>query len=352
MYLKRLYVRHLRNFDEVDVSFSSGINEVVGENAQGKTSLLEAIALCLTGTSFRTQYLKDVIKHGEAGFFVEATFEKSCVTHQVAIFYDGIARKVFLNKNSCQSTSILFGLLAGITSTPEDIDLIKGSPHTRRRFLDLQIAQVDPLYVHHLSRYAKALKQRNALLKQKTEETLFCWEELLATSGAYIAARRQENVLFLSSRLPSLFVQFTQEKVPLELSYKGPSCEKEGFREYYIHEYARKRSQEMLYGQTLVGPHRDDLHLYYKQKPFREFASEGQHYLAAVSLKLAGWQYLKEKIRDVPLMIVDDFGAALDSSRKQLLFEEMQTLGQVFLSSHQSIGKNSIWIEAGNVRLF
>ena len=350
MFLKHLYVRHLRNFDEVDVSFSHGINEIVGENAQGKTSLLEAIALCLTGTSFRANYLKEVIQHGKEGFFVEATFEKSGITHLVAMFYDGVTRKVYLNKNSCQSTSILFGLLAGITSTPEDIELIKGAPSTRRRFLDLQIAQVDPLYVHHLSRYAKALKQRNALLKQKMQEAILCWEEILAVSGAYIVTKRKENTHFLTSELPALFTHFTCEGFPLELSYKGPNCKQEELKDYYLHEYAKRRSQEMLYGQTLVGPHRDDLSLWYKQKPFREFASEGQHYLAAVSLKLAGWNYLKAEIQDTPLLIVDDFGAALDSARKKLLFEEIKHRGQVFLSSHQNIGNTYIVIEAGKIK--
>jgi DNA replication and repair protein RecF len=352
MQLKQLYVKNLRNFDELDVSFVPKINEIVGENAQGKTSLLEAIALCLTGTSFRSHSLKDVIKHGQKGFFVEATFEKSGITYLVALAYDGQTRKVFLNKKSCQSASVLFGLLAGVTSTPEDIDLIKGAPGNRRRFLDLQIAQVDPLYVHHLSRYIKALKQRNSLLKQKVHDAISCWEEILATSGAYIVSKRQESTAFLKKELPPLFTHFTFERVDLELSYKSTLTEgmkREELVSFFTHEYAKKRSYEMMYGQTLVGPHRDDLQFYYKQKPFREFASEGQQYLAACCLKFAGWRYLKKEIRDIPLMVIDDFGAALDASRKKLLFDEMQTLGQVFLSSHQYIGKNYIWIEAGKI---
>ncbi len=356
MRLLRLNVRHFRNFEEAHVEFSSGLNEIIGENAQGKTSLLEAIYMCLTGTSFRSLHLKELIKHGKSGFFIEAHFEKHGATHQVALTYDGQARKVFLNRALCPSATILLGLMTGVASTPEDVDLIKGPPSVRRRFLDLQIAQVDPLYVHHLNRYAKALKQRNALLKNKQEATITCWEEELANSAAYIVLQRQKNIAFLSEKIPSFFAHFSTEKEPLkkpfQLLYSSSARDQQdidGLKSYFIHEYARKRAQELLYGMTLVGPHRDDLHIVFDGRPFREFASEGQQHLGAISLKLAEWHFIKQQAGDLPLMILDDFATSLDTTRRMLLFEELQQLGQVFLSSHASLGNFSIRIHAGAV---
>lgn len=341
MFLKSLYARHFRNFNELSVDFTTDINEVVGANAQGKTSLLEALYFCLTGSSFRSAHLKDLIQHEQGRFFVEVTFEKQGVDHLLAVTYDGTMRRVSLNRAHCPSATALLGLMTGVAFTPGDVSLVKGAPAFRRRFLDLQIAQIDPLYVHHLSRYAKALKQRNVCLRQKKAETLFCWEAELAASAAYLVWKRRQTVQFLGEKAALFFEKFIIDKASFGLIYcTGASqiTEMEAIRHYFVQEYARKRQQEMAYGMTLVGPHRDDIQILLNEKPFREFASEGQQHLAAISLKLAEWHYLKEEAKDVPLMIIDDFAVSLDMARRRVLFEELASLGQVFLSSHVSQG--------------
>ncbi|MBS0655360.1 MAG: DNA replication/repair protein RecF, partial [Verrucomicrobia bacterium] len=319
MFLKSLYARHFRNFDELAVDFTADINEVVGANAQGKTSLLEALYFCLTGSSFRSAHLKDLIRHSHDRFFVEVTFEKQGVDHLLAVSYDGAVRRVFLNRAHCPSTTVLLGLMTGVAFTPGDVSLVKGAPAFRRRFLDLQIAQIDPLYVHHLSRYTKALKQRNALLRQKKADTLFCWEAELATSASYLVWKRRQAVQFLGQRAAHFFEKFIIDKTQFDLHYSSAAMhieEMEALRHHFVQEYARKRGQELAYGMTLVGPHRDDLQILLNEKPFREFASEGQQHLAAISLKLAEWHYLKEEAKDIPLMIIDDFAVSLDAARK------------------------------------
>lgn len=343
MFLKQLYARNFRNFDEINVSFVDGVNEVIGDNAQGKTSLLEALFLCMTASSFRSLHLKELIRHSQKGFFVEASFDKCDVSHQVGISYDGEKRRVFLNGAPCDTPTVLLGLMPGVASTPDDIALIKGQPALRRRYLDLMIAQIDPVFVHHLSRYMRALRQRNVLLKQKQAESLACWEEELARSAAYITLMRKKASLYLNQKAGEYFQAFSTDRLPFELSYNASihlSDDLEALRRAFTQEFVKKRAQELHLGVTLVGPHRDDLQILIGRKAAREFASIGQSALAACAMRLAEWHYLQLETRMRPLMIVDDFGSALDATRKKLLFAELKQLGQLFLSSHSSIQEN------------
>lgn len=340
MFLKHLYVRHFRNFNEIAVDFVDGVNEVIGDNAQGKTSLLEALFLCMTASSFRTSHLKELIKHAQAGFFVEATFEKNEVTHQVAISYDGERRRVYLNGSPCDTPTVLLGLMPGVASSPDDVALIKGQPSVRRRFLDLMIAQIDPVFVHHLSRYMRALKQRNALLKQKEISAISCWEEELARSSAYIITQRRKAALFLKTHAAQAFERFSQSAIQLDLAYQSnirPNDDIEALKQTIMQEFERKRQQELYLGATMVGPHRDDLTILIEAKLARDFASVGQSALAAAALRLAEWHYLKAETRERPLMIVDDFAHGLDARRKGQLYTELSSLGQLFVSSHDSL---------------
>ncbi len=354
MFLKQLYARNFRNFEEISVDFIDGINEVVGDNAQGKTSLLEALFLCMTASSFRSQHLKDLIRHSQKGFFVEACFEKAGVDHQVGISYDGEKRRVFLNGAPCETPTVLLGLMPGVASTPDDIAVVKGQPSIRRRYLDLMIAQIDPVFVHHLSRFMRALKQRNVLLKQKQIGSIACWEEELSRSSAYITVQRKRAVDFLGAKAAQFFAAFTSEKLTLALNYTSSVRaldDVEQMRANFVQEFDKKRSQEVHLGVTLVGPHRDDVQIMIGQKPAREFASVGQSALAACAMRLAEWHYLERETRTRPLMIVDDFGSALDSTRKKLLFTELGTLGQLFMSSHSSLqaGSNTLTIHDGKL---
>ncbi len=353
MFLKSLYLKNFRNFEEITVDFVDGINEVVGDNAQGKTSLLEALFLCVTASSFRSQHLKELIRHAQKGFFVEASFEKGGVDHQVGIGYDGEKRRVYLNGSPCESPTVLLGLMPGVASTPDDTAVIKGQPSLRRRYLDLMIAQIDPVFVHHLSRFMRALKQRNVLLKQKEIGSISCWEEELARSSAYILQSRKKAVEYAHIKAGEYFASFSHEKLPMSLQYVtnvAPVDDQEQLRQNILQEFAKKRAQEVHLGMTLVGPHRDDVQINIGQKSAREFASVGQSALAACALRLAEWHYLKQETRSRPLMIVDDFGAALDSTRRKLLFAELSTLGQLFLSSHSSLqAGNTLHIHAGKL---
>lgn len=339
MELKWLYVRNFRNLKELSLEFSGQMNEVIGDNAQGKTSLLEAIYLCMTGSSFRTNSVTDLIQYEQPGFFVEVGFEKQGIVSLLSFSYDGVKRRISFNQRPCESQTALIGQLVGVACTPEIQNLIKGSPSVRRHFLDLQIAQIDPLYVHHLSRYRRALKQRNSLLRQKAFSTLSAWEQELAVSAAYLASERFKKIQALTTLAEKTYLDLSGTESKLELHYKakaplGQSVDV--LRLYYEKELFNRRSQEAAFGATLVGPHRDEVEISVNEKRVADFGSEGEIRLASFALKLAEWSCLQGHIQEKPLMLIDDFGAYLDINRRQHLFQLASNLGQVFLSSHRS----------------
>ncbi|HEV7736515.1 MAG TPA: DNA replication and repair protein RecF, partial [Chlamydiales bacterium] len=209
MFIKSLYLRHFRNYSETEVHFSPRLNLFYGENAQGKTNLLEAISLIATGRSFRTTRLQELIQDGAPFFFLEAKVIKNAFEHTVAITFDGQTKKLTLDGNSYSTLQHLLGLLPSVFFTPSDAELADGSPAVRRRFLNVHLAQRDPLYIHHLSRYWRAMKQRNALLRSVDLSAIACWEQEMAESASYLWKMRahllseiqqplQENALFLS----------------------------------------------------------------------------------------------------------------------------------------------------------
>jgi DNA replication and repair protein RecF len=337
------------------------MNEIVGKNAQGKTSLLEALFLCVCGSSFRTGTLLDVIRHGAPGFFIEVAFEKNGFFHEIQLSFDGMKKRIVFDKRPCESQSMLIGELLGVVCPPEVQSVMKGAPQERRQFLDLHIAQLDPLYVHHLIRYRRALKQRNVLLRKKDTKTLHPWEKELAASGSYLICERikavRELVPWLKTYLEVLGVKYDAE---VELSYatKRHIERKDELQLYLEKELFEKRGVEVALGSTLVGPHRDDLLLKASGKLVRDFASEGQLRLIALALKLSEWQRLKAITKEVPLLLIDDFEAYLDREKSEKLFSLCAEFGQLFVSAHRSIclekehlqGKSkTFYLECGNL---
>ena len=341
--LKSVYVRHFRNLKEATFFFSPTANEIIGNNGEGKTSLLEALYLCMSGGSFRTLRLRDAIDYGKKGFFVEACFEKGGISSTLAISYDGQKRQVLLDSQPCNSSSVLLGLIPGVIWTPDDAALITGSPALRRRFLDIHISQKDSHYVRHLYRFARALKQRNALLREKTVASITIWEQELSISAAYITLQRKQALEMLVPMARDYFLSFATKKSDFAISYETTLSRMfpDDLEKAYIQEFARKRAQELEYGITLVGPHRDDFLVHCDKKSAKDFASVGQQRLFALSLKLAEWHCLQQKVQLPPIMLLDDFGAFLDAQRVGKLFSLCASLGQLFIAHHARISPDT-----------
>lgn len=335
MHLLRLYLRDFRNYTEEVVEFANGINAIYGGNGQGKTSLLEAIYCLVAGRSFRTTRLSDLVGWGAASFSLEAHFIRHGVEQRLRLTSDGKAKQIFYNNTEQRSWSGLLGMFPGVVMTPDDNALAKGSPQVRRRFLDLQIAQVDPLYIHHSMRYQRALKQRNSMLKAKCFDAIDSWEAILAASGAYIAVKRSIAVIDLNDKVQRLYQAIAADEALLLLQYRtgGDDHDIHSAEDHYLRLYRRQRAREASVGYCLVGPHRDEMIITLNGQEVRYFASEGQQRSCVAALRLAEWLRMKNLTKASPLMMIDDFGIGLDGSRRERLIELTATLGQVMLTS-------------------
>ncbi len=333
MYLKSLLLKNFRVYTERQFEFSPGINLIEGPNAQGKTTILEAIHLMICGSSFRSNSLGELIREGEKAFYLEAVFEKHGIEQTLKFSYNGRQKSIKCNHTICRTTAELLGILQGTLMLPDDIQLVKGPPKWRRQFLDLQLAQIDPLYVHHLTRYHRSMRQRNALLKKKSIASIEIFEEEMSRSAAYlihkrheavnaVAAECQEGQKALSEGVESLVIQYQPRyRTQVEL----------------LEQMQKMRPRDLKFGSSLTGPHRDDLLFVLNGQPAHAYASEGQKKTLAAALRFAEWHNLKRCSESDPLMLIDDVGVSLDKNRRTKLMSRLVSMRQVFVTSTEPL---------------
>jgi len=329
-YLKSIYLRNFRNYAEAEISFSPGVNLFHGDNAQGKTNLLEAACLITTGRSFRTPHLNELIRFGETFFFLEGIVCKDGFDHTVQIAFDGMTKKLTLDGNSYGTLQHLLGLLPSVLYAPSDSELVDGSPAIRRKFLNLHLAQGNPLYLHHLSRYWRAMKQRNTLLRSTDLNSLECWEIEMAESAHYVRATREALIAALHEPLRKKSSELSSGKEEHQIHFL-PSTPTSA--EAYLAQLKKNRPREKQLGATLTGPHRDDFNLLINGKESKGFCSEGQKKTSAFALKLAEWDLFTNMAESPALLGIDDLGLHLDPTRLSHFSQTLTSLGQVFITS-------------------
>jgi DNA replication and repair protein RecF len=336
MYLRSIYLRNFRIYEEALFEFDPHINGICGLNAKGKTSLLEAIYLLITGRSFRNASSSELIRHGTGCFQLQLSFVKHGIEQILKMSCEKGKRKIIYNRTVLPSAACLLGVLKGGVLCPDDALLIKGAPSLRRQFLDIQIAQSDPLYVHYLTRFHKAMQQRNCLLRAKNATCLGSWEEEMAASAAYVYQQRYLTTEVLKEKCQVLYKKLTNESTELSIKYKSlysRSDLQNTIQALLLENFAKNRKREMELGFTLSGPHKDDIQIMIGSQDARFFASEGQQRLAAAVLRLAEWENVAALSEEKPLMLVDDIGISLDENRKARLLSYISNLGQVMLTS-------------------
>lgn len=339
MQLQRLYLKNFRNYREAVVEFGPGINFIYGRNGQGKTTLVEAIYFLIAGRSFRTNRPADLIGKEGPSFYLEAHFIKHGVEQKLKTSYGPEGRSLIFNNTPYPSWVRLLGTVCGVIMVSDDSSLVKGTPSERRYFLDMQLAQSDPLYVQHLARYKKAMKQRNYLLRGKEDSTIHVWEEEMAQSASYIAFQRYYTVKDLAKKSSLLHPQIGEAQ-NLELRYVPRGVREDHFKKdnanlatHYLQQFQQQRARDMEAGTTLLGPHRDDISIFLAERLAGDFASEGQQKSCVTTLRLAEWQRLSERLTATPLMMVDDINSCLDTFRRNHLLSQLTRLGQVFITS-------------------
>ena len=311
MHLAHLRLRDFRNYARLDVDFAPGFHLLLGDNAQGKTNILEAIYLMATLRSFRGVGGAQMIRHGAKGYFVGGNVVGQG-DHEIKMYWAARERKLALDGQPVKKLADYFGALRTVVFCTEDLQLVKGAARARRRFLDLLLAQTQPGYLPLLQRYMHTVRARNALLKQRTadEAALESFSAELVKLGNEIIRARRELVPKFSPLARLAYRRISNDAEELRIEYQ-PSVKND-----FAVELAQSRARERTFRATLVGPHRDDLQLLQNEKSAAQFGSEGQKRTLAIALKMAQAEFLAGIHGSPPILLIDDVMGELDVKRR------------------------------------
>jgi DNA replication and repair protein RecF len=331
VHLAHLRLRDFRNYARLDVDLAPGFHRLLGDNAQGKTNILEAVYLLATLRSFRGVGGAQMIRHDQRGYFVGAEV-LGRTTHNIKVYWSPKERKLSLDAAPVRRLTDYLGTLRAVVFCSEDLQLVKGTARARRRFLDLLLSQSRPDYLPLLQRYTRAVRSRNSLLKRPglDEALLDSFSKEVVDLGNQIIRRRQEMIPRISPLVRLAYRRISNDAEELRITYK-PSVKGD-----FAVELAKSRERERRYKSTLVGPHRDDLDLLLNDQPAAQFGSEGQKRTLAVALKIAQAEYLTGIHGHPPVLLIDDVMGELDERRRSgllpLLEKTGNAQGQVFMT--------------------
>ncbi|OFX17793.1 MAG: hypothetical protein A2Z18_08375 [Armatimonadetes bacterium RBG_16_58_9] len=333
MYIRTLTLTDFRNYERLAFEPSEGTNILVGRNAQGKSAMLEAIYLLATSKSHRTSRDMDMIRIGQQASRVTADVARSVQNDvSVEIILDRSEKKtVRINTVKHAKVADIVGQVNVVIFSTADLEMVKGEPSRRRRFLNLEISQISPGYVYALGRYKRVLDQRNNLLREIGDRRadgadLDVWDTQLAAYGATLISRRASFVESLSDAASGIFNSLTNSTEELTVTYKSTiqvdaAATEEEIGASFLGMLAARREMDITRGSTSVGPHRDDLLLGVNGLPAREFGSQGQHRTMAIALKLAEIDLMFESVGEAPVVLLDDVMAELDKDRRRRIAE-------------------------------
>ena len=318
MIVKSLDLKDFRNYEALSIQFDPSTNIIYGDNAQGKTNILEALCISGTSRSHRGSRDNEMIRFGTDQGHIKTIVEKSGVEYQIDIHLKrGHSKGIAINRVPIKKASDLFGILNIIFFSPDDLSIIKNGPDKRRRFIDTELCQIDRIYLYNLTEYNKALGQRNSLLKEiyrnkKLLDTLSVWDDKLAEFGAKIIRRRKSFIEEIAPVVSEIHHEISGAKEEVKLSYEN-NVSADGFREALDFAY----DNDMRLGSTTKGPHRDDLRFDLGGVDLRKYGSQGQQRTAALSLKLSEVTMMEKETREKPVLLLDDVLSELDSKRQQ-----------------------------------
>ena len=318
-------LHNFRNYKSLCLPLSEQVNIFYGDNAQGKTNILESIYVCSTTKSHKGSKDKEMIRLGEEEGHLRMNFEKKGIPHRIDMHLKKNKTKgVAIDGIPIRKSSELFGMMNVVFFSPEDLSMIKNGPGERRRFMDMELCQLNPMYLYYLSSYNKALNQRNQLLKQITtqpslKETLEIWEDQLVEYGTQLIKSRNDFIIELNELVREIHFSISGGKESLTLCYE-PSTTAEDFKQ----KLRKSREQDLFRKSTVYGPHRDELSFFIEAQNLKLFGSQGQQRTAALSLKLAELELVKQKIGENPVLLLDDVLSELDRKRQHHLLDRME----------------------------
>lgn len=342
MKVETLSIKNYRNYKNLDIKFHPFLNILVGDNAQGKTNILESIYYAGIGKSHRTNKDSELIKWQANSFYVDLNYNSRNYNSNIEIYYD-IENKKKIKINGVQKKKIseLIGNLNVVIFSPEDLVLVKGSPAIRRKFIDIEISQVSPNYYRYLQQYNKIVMQRNNLLKEInnkiSNEELDIWDQQLVEVGTKIILKRMEVLKKLIPLARLMHRKITDGIEELEIKYVSTflinAQNEEEVKKGFINKLAENRNIEKYKKMTITGPHRDDLEFFVNEINMKNFGSQGQQRTTALAMKLAELEYMKSETGEYPVLLLDDVMSELDKRRRFFLLKTIQNKIQTIITT-------------------
>lgn len=330
MILKSIALNHFRNYSDMFLEFDKGTNILYGDNAQGKTNILEAVYVSGTTKSHKGSKDKELIQFGEEESHIRTVLERDGLDYQIDMHIKKHKPKgIAINKVPIKKASELFGILNIVFFSPEDLNIIKNGPSERRRFLDMELCQLDRIYLYHLTKYNKILNQRNKLLKDinfrpELADTLSVWDMQLIEYGKKIINSRNKFIERLNQIVPDIHKKLSGNREELILHYE-PNVKEDDMES----ELLKNQARDLKFGMTSIGPHRDDMCFNIQDVDIRRFGSQGQQRSCALSLKLSEIELVKQSIKETPVLVLDDVLSELDSSRQNFLLNSIHDIQTV-----------------------
>ena len=336
MWINNIKIKNFRNYYEQEIDLNENINIFYGENAQGKTNIIEAIFLCSMGKSFRAKKDKEMINLNSENASIEIEYQKTDRDGKIKINI-GNKKSVSVNGVKINKLSELLGNINVVIFTPDDINILKGGPSNRRRFLDIMISQLRPNYMYNLNLYLKTLEQRNNYLRQireqnKDESLLDIWDEKISEYAINIYNYRKEFIEKIKNKIKNIHSEITDKKEEIEIEYIS-ECKS---KEEYLRLLKQRRKLDIIKGFTTKGVHRDDFMIYINKKELDIYGSQGQHRTAILSLKLSELNIVYDEIGEYPILLLDDFMSELDAKRRNHFLEKIRNT-QVIITCTEKI---------------
>jgi DNA replication and repair protein RecF len=362
MFLKTLSLRNFRNYQEQLVEFSAPKTILVGDNAQGKSNLLEAVELLATLKSHRSSRDKDLVKDEESLARISASLKREVGVSQLILTLRSNGRRtVNLNSENLRRQMDFLGVLNAVEFSSLDLDLVRGGPENRRRWLDTLLIQLEPVYAHILQQYQKVLRQRNAFLKSQKDNLhenslksqLALWDTQLVITGTRVIRRRERAIGRLApiAKLWHSNISGSTENLQIQYAPNIPLSEThpEEVQHAFLDKIQQRAVAEMHQGTTLVGPHRDEIELTINDTPARQYGSQGQQRTLVLALKLAELQLIEEVVGEPPLLLLDDVLAELDPSRQNQLLDAIQDRFQTLITTTHLGSFDSQWLNSSQI---
>lgn len=327
MIITSIQLDNFRNYPSLMLSFDPGTNIFYGDNAQGKTNILEAAYVCGTTKSHRGAKDREMIRFGQEESHIRMNLDKNGSAYKIDMHLKkSKAKGIAINGVPIRKASELLGIGNFVFFSPEDLNIIKNGPGERRRFLDLELCQLNKIYLYNLTNYNKIVNQRNRMLKDiwihpEYEEMLDVWDMQMASYGGKLIRDRASFTEILNEIVGEIHARLSGGRETLSVSYEK-SVEEEEFATLL----KKNRERDKKFKMTLLGPHRDDLSFRIGTVDIRRFGSQGQQRTAALSLKLAEIELVKREIKDTPVLLLDDVLSELDGRRQHYLLDSIHNI--------------------------